>query len=51
MSWPIFDISISVTTDIEGTDKEFAFGGRHGYTGKYKYIRRYWEGEADAAKK
>ena len=51
------DIFISVTADIEGTDKEFAFDGKHGYgivdreTGKYKYIRRYWEGEADAAKK
>ncbi|KAK7708706.1 rRNA-processing protein cgr1 [Botryosphaeria dothidea] len=45
------DISIGVTTDIEGDDDHLFFGGKHGYgiinrhTSKYKYIKKYWSGK------
>ncbi|KAF2500947.1 hypothetical protein BU16DRAFT_476345 [Lophium mytilinum] len=45
------DISIGVTGDIEGHDKGFIFGGKHGYgifdreTASYKYIKKVWSEE------
>ena len=48
------DISIGTTADIEGNDEVFAFGGKHGFglfnrkTGKYRYVKRYWQGEKNA---
>lgn len=51
------DISVGTTADVEGNDNEVAFGGKHGYgilnrkDGTYRYIKRYWEADADAAKK
>lgn len=51
------DISIGTTADVEGSDDEVAFGGKHGYgilnrqDGTYRYIKRYWDGDEDAPKK
>jgi sugar lactone lactonase YvrE len=53
------DISIGTTADLEGEQAagKFAFGGKHGYgifdrkTAGYHYIKRYWDGEPDQAKK
>lgn len=51
------DISIGSTADIEGDDKHFIFGGKHGFgkmsreTAEYQMIKYYWEGETDRSEK
>lgn len=52
-----FDISMGVTADIEGNDKEFVFGGKYGFgvadkqTGEYRWLQKVWSEEEISAKK
>ncbi|KAF2704976.1 hypothetical protein K504DRAFT_388733 [Pleomassaria siparia CBS 279.74] len=51
------DISFGVTSDIEGNDTEFIFGGKYGYgicnreTGEYRWIKKVWSDEESADNK
>ncbi|RMY71071.1 hypothetical protein D0863_05370 [Hortaea werneckii] len=49
-TWDL-DFNIGTTADIEGTEKEFVFGGKYGYgimnreTGESRWIRKFWNDE------
>jgi len=49
-TWDL-DFNIGTTADIEGTEKEFVFGGKYGYgimnreTGESRWIRKFWNEE------
>ncbi|KAI7529176.1 hypothetical protein KC343_g20404, partial [Hortaea werneckii] len=49
-TWDL-DFNIGTTADIEGTEKEFIFGGKYGYgimnreTGESRWIRKFWNDE------
>lgn len=51
------EFSIGTTSDIEGDDEHFVFGGKHGYgkynrkSGEVTMIRKYWEGDHDKKEK
>jgi sugar lactone lactonase YvrE len=51
------DIPVSHTADIEGSTDHFLFGGKSGFGlfnrkhGKYQYVQRFWDGDADQPRK